>query len=317
MILSPACIVIEYHLEYLSNRKGIRFGELQSQVQDFKSKEDLNNFLLKKYGYGYWQFADSFVTVFLIYRNIRYKQVIKNSLKKIGEINKLRSDVLALLDDFLRKRDFYKYSKFSQVIDNPEFIWTPEEKVSFIQRVFNLDLFFNKLDGCISIFKECLRPPYFPIVPKKLRISPLNLLVLIWSFALRSRNRVTWGLMEEVLKYFWKLIDKLGIIDYLPHKGINIPSAERLRFIYNKYKKTDYLKKAEGHFIVSFKEKCSEEEIRERAIKSEGKIIDYSDPIAWLDEYLWHDKEPEGWQALFDMGFAYQILEDDKKERID
>ena len=286
---------------------------MKRQQQEFRSKEELNVFLLKRYGCGYWEFADSFVQVFQIYKRIRYEQVIKNTIKKIKELKKLKTNVVELVDEFLLKHDFYEYSKYSQVINDPKLIWTPEKKEGIIRQGFGLDSFFEKLKTFVSYLEPDLKSPYIPIAPLKIRISPLNLLVLVWSFALKARGRVTWNTMETVLSYFWRLIDRLGIIDFLPHTGTNIPSAERLRFIFNKYRKSAYIKQAEFCFILSFKEKWSEEELSERTIVFEGRTTDYSDPIVWLNELLWIDKEPAGWNKLNDMGLTFRILEDIKK----
>jgi len=289
---------------------------LRRQTQQFKNNDELDTFLKKNFGYSYFKFADSLVQVYFIYKNIRYQRVIKRTLKKIRDIKKIKTDVLEVLDEFLIKYKFYNYVKGKYLSDKEEAVWTPEEKEKCIIKMFALDSFYKKLDRYTSLLKVNLKPRYPEIASIKARISPINLLALIWSYALRSRNRIQWGVMEEVLIYFWQLSEKLGIIDFLPHKSLNVPSAERLRFIYNKYRKTDYIRQAQVCFLLSFDDKFCKGGMGGKPFVREGKTIDYSDPIVWLNEYLWWDKEPEGWEKIYDLQFALEIVpEEEGKQR--
>lgn len=273
------------------------------------SKEDIDTFLNINYGYGYWNFADSLFTVYLLYKSKDYETTRRLVDKRIERLEELKKKIVEIVDNFLIDIDFYRYSKNHKSLSGRSFKWTLNNKKGFIINRFRLKSFLSKIDNLIDQYKR--DTSFFPSEYEKTRIKPINLVILIWSHALKKGGRVDWINMEKLIQWFLKILEEILVLDIYGVENKNIFSPERMRFINNRYKGTTCEDIGFSIFLDSFK---NEEQIVERRkwnfISTNAEKIDYSDPLFFLDELLYFGKTPKAYLGLLDLGITYNLIEE-------
>lgn len=283
----------------------MKLGDLETL-----DNRSLDLFLKEKIKYGYWQFAHSMVWVYFFYQEKRYKIVKRDFRKKIEDLSKLKQKTIENIDALLMKINFYENSKIALYEPDKEFVWTSEKKEDFILKTFKLTE-FSEISKSYKEYleKDDKRDIYADYRLGKTRLKPVNLIILIWSFACKRGERIEWKLIFELLRWFNRKIKEIEANKYFEIEDESITSTERLRFLYNKYRKTDNIRIAEIIYRVCFFDKYSKEYKQQTVNFSGNKNVTYRDPIAWLDEWLWGDKQPEGWIAFNEYGLTLKILE--------
>lgn len=278
------------------------------------SKNELNKFLIGRYGYGYWSFADSLNTIHSIYKLSDVHSLDKLYRDRIAYLEIINQKIIEIIDKFLIDIEFYKNSKFHRNSELQNFIWTPNNKKAFILDRFFLKDFSMLINELKRNYEEkSLFYTSIKTESPKIYLKPINFIIVTWSYAFKRKGRVEWINMELLLKWFLKAFGKLDILDVFQLDDRKIAYPERMRFIFNKYKETEHGKVAYSIFVDSF---LKEEEIKARKrkilISLNGEKIDYSDPLIYLYEDVWYEKSPVAILMLEDMGTAYHLLEDMK-----
>ena len=119
------------------------------------SKEDLDDFLKKRYGYGYIQFEKSLEQVHLLY-SFRKENAVKKSIsEEINTLTKIKDKTDELLDNFLCNIHFYENSKVFRLPDRKNGIkWPTDKKRDFIEKTFKLSQFYSTIDNLIAILEK-------------------------------------------------------------------------------------------------------------------------------------------------------------------
>lgn len=154
------------------------------------SKKDLDKFLKKRYGVGYLEFSDSLQLVHSYYLSQENKSAEKYLEEIINKIEVLKEKILVLIDLFLIEIDFYSSSKNPRISGEKSHIWSFENKKDFILKNFELKSFYTVMDKLIKLMETSPFPPH-PLskdVKRKIFLKPANLLILVWSFAMKKRK---------------------------------------------------------------------------------------------------------------------------------
>lgn len=276
------------------------------------SKETLDDYLNQNYGYRYWNFADSIFSIFLSYRSRPYSKTVEITKERIKRIEKTKDKFIELIDDLLSEMNFYEYSKLYQSKKFIKYLWTPNNKKKFIVEKLRLNYTFSVLDDMIKSYNSDVSMLYS--FKKKIYLKPINLLILVWSNALRKGNRIHWINLEILLKWFLNKLDEIQILDAVGIEepiDIIVPTPERMRFISNKYRGTKHEILADSIFFRSFKDENEISEMKKWHLNSfDGEFVDYSDPLKYLHATMWTEKSPKGYLALFDLGIYFFLLQD-------
>lgn len=273
------------------------------------SKENLDIFLNENYGYGYWNFADSLLSVYYLYKFRDFEKERVLIKERIEYFEKIKQKIIEILDQFLREIDFYKTSKYHYSLNKKfNYKWTPNNKREFILNRLQLKHFFSEFDEIIKQYKSHNTMNYFE--NDKIYLKPINFVILIWSHAIKKKGRIEWINMEKLIQWFLKILEEIDVLDIYGIESKDIPSPDRMRFIYNRYKGTIHGTSAFSFFMKSFQDEEKISRSKEMSfISINAEKIDYSDPLKYLDEHLWFDKTPKAWRGLYDLGVTYHLLE--------
>jgi len=85
-----------------------------------------------------------------------------------------------------------------------------------------------------------------------LYLKPLNLVVLTWSYVMKTGKKVDWINMENLINWFSRNIGQTKVLDFYAIRKCDSPPSEILRFTRNKYKNTLNDSWAKNIFISSF-----------------------------------------------------------------
>lgn len=262
------------------------------------TKEELDSFLKKRYGYGIWEFEFSIANIIMFYseKNLpKFSQFIENRIKRLEN---MKNKVIELLDDFLSDVNFYKLNKDIRLTEITS--WTPKNRYDFIIKGYQLSDFFSIIDNQISLYQSrevsgawekfgnsTIFPPELRVFPP--RLKPLNLLLLIWSYAMKRGKKVDWINMENLLNWFSKTLNEIEALEFIGMEENEAPFTEILRLTRNKYKKSKYDIFAKVQFDLFFNIK-----------KDEGKER-YPKPLDDLDQFLkWEYKDIESMKHFCD-----------------
>jgi hypothetical protein len=167
------------------------------------SKEELDCYLKKRYGCEYWNFAHSLFWIYQLFKSKEDYLMISYCKKRVALLEMSKNKIIQIFDDLLTKIDFYKNFKFYAGMkrqDDNEFRWTTEERRKFIVERFKLERILYLITKIIKKYKK---GNIFPraIEGIKIRMKPLNLLILVWSNALTRNKRREWGNLELLLGF--------------------------------------------------------------------------------------------------------------------
>jgi hypothetical protein len=275
------------------------------------SKEELNNYLKKNYGYEYWNFANSVFWIDHMFESKKNDLLISYYKKRISLLEITGKKVMQIFDDLLTKINFYKTDMLfenKKDMDNSESRWSTKKRQEFIIKCFNLEKTMSVIK---RITKQYQRQYFVDREQRKFkaRIKPLNFLILVWSHALTKNNRIEWSNLESLLKWFRRDLYNVEILGENEMENSEIPSEERMRYIHNRYKGTMLEKVAKSIFDLSFV--IHEKSVVMKTMGSffcEGdKRINYSDPIRYLKEALWLRRSPEGFLLLADFRVGFKL----------
>ena len=239
------------------------------------SKEELDSFLTREYGFGIWEFECIFSIVYGLYDEKADKKIFEHLERRTDQLKELKMKTIELIDDFLIGANFYNLNKQINLTETKK--WTPQARYRFIIRHYNLSPFFTVINEQSAYLKEQI-DRFFNQDSKLLRfpvfLKPFNFLVLIFSYAIKRGSQVDWINMEKLFNWFSKKLIEIDLIDYFGYKDGFSPSPEILRFTRNKYRKKNYNILAKKYFVLFFKIK-----------KAEGKKK-FPNPLDELGEFL-------------------------------
>lgn len=251
---------------------------MKQEIKNNFTEEELDLFLKNRYGYGIWEFEFSLAHVYDLYNEKKEKKIFQFIERRVQQLENIERKIIELLDDFLIEINFYKLNNMLDLTRNAK--WTQQRRTDFIIKHYKLSQFFSVIDGQIKIYKNrksLMEDESLPLVPFQIHpiyLKPLNLLVLIWSYAMKRGKKVDWVNMKNLLNWFSKKLDELDMLDFFGLEKHNAPSNETLRLSRNKYKKTKYDFIAKLTFHIFFQK--AKEEGKERFPK----------PLDELDELL-------------------------------
>ena len=262
-------------------KKRVRIlAKIMKQRIDIKgSKEKLDSFLKEKYGYGIWEFEFSLAYTHGLFSEKEDQEIHKFIEKRVQKLESIKRKIIELLDDFLIEINFYDLNNKLNFTKTTK--WTPQKRANFIIKNYKLSQFSSVIDGQIKKYKDRRsllneEPPLVPFTVHPIYLKPINLVVLIWSYAMKKGKKTDWINMENLFNWFSKNLDEVNILDFFGLEKCNAPSSETLRLTRNKYKYTKYNILAIFIFRLFFKEK---------RVKDEGKEK-FPKPLIETEEFL-------------------------------
>lgn len=228
---------------------------MKKRIEDNWSKNKLDAFLKEKFGYGIWEFELSLYQAYVTYLYSKSTKIQKMTNEKIKELQDLKEKILALLDDFMSKINFYKKCTRFKIITDITGVskWSTQERKKFIIKNYKLDQLFTIIDRQINFyqaidFKLEMEGVLWGIESlSQLKLKPINFLVLVWNFAMKKENKVDWINMEKLLIWFSENVDEKALPDFLNSDNLRTYSPEILRSTRNKYNNSRYEKLA--HYL--------------------------------------------------------------------
>jgi len=232
---------------------------MKQRIDRKGSKEKLDSFLKEKYGYGIWEFELSlYKTYVMYYHGLRIKEYILQA-ERIRQLRNLKRKTLELIDKYLSEINFYKYSLKGTLPKNLTGIskWTSENRDKFIIKNFKIEQLFSIVDELIEhqIMFETISEMDALLwgVEWPMRLKPLNFVVLIWSYAMKKRNKVDWINVGELLSWFSKEAKETAFSNFFDFDKEDSYLPGTLRLARNKYKSSKYDKLANYIYINTFK----------------------------------------------------------------
>jgi hypothetical protein len=169
-------------------------------------------------------------------------------------LSKLKQRLVELFDDYLREIEFYKFGlDFATIKEHAGITaWTPNNKEAFIQRYFRLDPTLSILsmpDGWfMRRFVEDESMPIAFGIKKSIRIRPLKLLILIWSYALRRGAKISWRDMNGLLVWFSENYRNPILNEFYRFPARGMVGEDVLRRNWIRYKDSQYYEVARIQF---------------------------------------------------------------------
>lgn len=218
------------------------------------SKEELDHFLNDNYGYGLWEFENSFAIIFTLFaKNVEIK-LIRYIEDRIKQLEAQKEKTIVSLDDFLEKANFYKLKKeYGQTKTQR---WTPESRRKFIIENYKLNPFFSIIDEQIETIRnhrEDLLNRDPDLARSHNRMNPINFLALVFSHSMKRGDQVDWINMEILFNWFSKLLKERNLLDFFGNKDGSSPSHTALRLTGIKYKDKRHGINAKMHFNFFFR----------------------------------------------------------------
>jgi len=290
---------------------------MKKRINPDMSREDLDSFLQEHYGYGIWEFETSIVHIYSLYVEKRRIYLNKFIESRVELLISVKNKIFEVLDDCLEKINFYKWNEelnFTAIKN-----WTSDKRIKFISEAYKLNEFTSILDNQVKVYENLKTHSIYDKVKKSgifpPYIKPLNLLILIWSFALKRGKKIDWINMEKLLEWFFSHIKDIDKMDLFPIEKQDIPSAETLRLLNYKYKNTSYGVYAKVVFVFNFNIQVNEDKYKhpQPLIELEQSL----DTTFWWDKnYLKEDIQDEDAFMLIKWIHKYSGLRKQKKREI-
>lgn len=210
---------------------------MRERIEPNWSEKELDRYLKENYGCRYAQFAKSLEYTNSLY-SFRNQEAQKRHIsEEIKKLKKIKEKIYELFDEFLEKINFYKFSKVFRFSNGTVFKWTTDKRRDFIKEIFKLYPTFSAIDELIIIIKKHSLPNSYSFFKRSIYLKPSNFIIMVWSHVLKKGDRIDWINIEGLLKWFSLKSKKLEISDFFSFIKDDLPSPERMRFIYNKYRK--------------------------------------------------------------------------------
>jgi hypothetical protein len=145
------------------------------------SQKEIDEFLKERYGYGIWNFIYCMYWVATLYNLDKSREEINLLKDKANKLESAKVRLVENIDQFLIDTDIWKGIK--RGYPEQEIKWTPKNREKFITKNFNLSRFFKIIDDRIEKINQRIKflEIYSKFSAKKLRITPRNFVILIWS----------------------------------------------------------------------------------------------------------------------------------------
>lgn len=194
---------------------------------------EVDKFLKVKYGYGIWNFIYSLYWVATFYHLHDIGKEIDLLRAKVRRLKSAKTRLIENIDQFLIETDIWKIIKRSYPDLNLK--WTADNREKFIAGNFNVDRFFEIVDGYTERIKNRIK--YFEIYTRfparKLRISPRNLIILVWSEVMveeGKEEKIDFENISNLLNWFSLNKNWAGFF-----KSTKLVSPKTPELTYNKY----------------------------------------------------------------------------------
>jgi hypothetical protein len=214
---------------------------------------EVDKFLKEKYGYDIWNFLYSIFEMKLLYEIVDQKKEIKVIRKNINRLKSEKKKLIENIDFFMINTSAWDEMKNQYPETNIK--WTPNNKNKYIIEHFNLNDIFTHINQRIIVMNRKIEflKLYGPSITR-LRISPINFIILIWSYVMTTGEKdddVDFENIAALLNWFLVNLKLKNIF-----KDSSLISTNTPKLTYNKYRK--YSKKgyydglAYYHFILCF-----------------------------------------------------------------
>lgn len=212
------------------------------------SQRDVDEFLKKRCGYGIWNFIYSLYWVAALYNIYDLRGEIKLLNAKVHKIKSAKTRLIENIDQFLIDTDIWKGIK--RGYPELKIRWTPDIREKFIANNFQLDRFFKIVDDRIEKINRRIKllEIYIRIPAKKLRITPRNLIILVWSHVMvteEDEEKIDFENISVLLNWFSLNKNWTGFF-----KSTKLVSPKTPELTYNKYVK--FAKDREYHSLSTY-----------------------------------------------------------------
>jgi len=206
--------------------------------------QELNSFLIKKYGFGLHPFA------LILCQVLRFGNFTK------GEGFPGNQDLLDFKKKFLNLKrkiidTIIDYNKFMKKEDDLKWLYKNDRKKTenYIIKNFQLRQFFKFLDDEIKLFDK--------IIKLRTRGSPIkkrNLIVSLWGHLIQNecdkKINIEWNIIADLLDWFWGKLKYYNIYKELnPKNEVTDPEYLRNQFYRNKEKTLIIFKQIKKRFF--------------------------------------------------------------------
>lgn len=213
------------------------------------SDKEVDKFLNKRYSFGLWEFILSLHMVNFFYKLRDAKNKIKALQGKIDRYQTATRKLIENIDKFLTDTDIWE--RYKKSTSGGDIKLTTDKRRKFITNNFGLTPFFETIKEQIK--KNIKTIKFLEIIgyrEEKIRISSLNLIILLWSYAMQKRkkeistelneNDIDFDNIHTLIRWFclqdnWKNFLKPGHLI-----SVNTPRLTFNKYI--KYAKKDWYK---------------------------------------------------------------------------
>lgn len=194
---------------------------------------EVDEFLKERYEYGIWHFIYSLYWVAALYKLYDLRGEIALLKDKVHKIRSAKTRLIENIDQFLIDTDIWKGIKKGYPDLN---IRRTRDKIEkFIASNFHLDRFFKIVDDRIEKINRRIKffEIYSRIPAKKLRITPRNLIILVWSHVTqegKKEDNIEFKNISVLLNWFSLNKNWAGMF-----KSTKLVSQKTPELTYNKY----------------------------------------------------------------------------------
>jgi len=197
------------------------------------SHQEVDEFLKEKYGYGIWHFIYSLYWAATLYKLHNLKKEIALLEARVRKLKAAKARLIENIDQFLKDADIWEGIKRGY----PELgiKWTPDNREKFIVSNFQLVRFLKIIDDRIEKINRRIGflQIYTKFPGKRLRITPRNLIILIWSkVMLKEGNKEKIDFENVAILLNWFSLNKNWADMF---KTTKLVSSETPRLTYHKY----------------------------------------------------------------------------------
>lgn len=197
------------------------------------SQQEVDKFLMERYGYGIWNFIYSLYWIVALYSLRNIGKEIDSLKTEVQRSKSAKTRLIENIDQFLIDTDIWEIIKRSYPELNIK--WTANRREEFIGSNFNINRFFKIVDDNIKRINNRIKflEIYCRIPAKKLRITPRNFIILVWShvmFTEGNEEKIDFENIGVLLNWFSENKNWTGFFESTKKVSLKTPELT-----YNKY----------------------------------------------------------------------------------
>ncbi|NOR53118.1 MAG: hypothetical protein GQ536_03405 [Candidatus Aminicenantes bacterium] len=188
---------------------------MRQKIDQSLTRENLDALLKNLYGYGVWEFEFSLAFIHSLYLERKEEASFLHIERRIEQLKNLKKKVIELVDDFSEKIKIYM---LNDQLKSTKTKWTAKERYDFITKKYRLNPFLSLITRLINRYKEhrsyLENQGSWKYLDYRIKLKPLNLAVLVWSFAVIPNSGVLRG-FESCCDSLLPPVQAFGLSGYI------------------------------------------------------------------------------------------------------